>query len=152
MEIFASQQKFLTLRTSFLLKSLYKRKLNCMEIPEFNKEQLFEKLQKYGRELGVRAIYSSLLLYYTYQEKETPGWARNIVLGALAYLINPFDVIPDLSPLVGYTDDLGILGFALVTISGYINMEVKINARKKAKEWFKEIDLELLKSIEDRLS
>lgn len=123
-----------------------------MKVPEINKEQLFEKLQKYSRELGIRAIYSSLLLYYTYQEDETPGWARKIVLGAIAYLINPFDAIPDLSPLVGYTDDLGILGFALVTISGYINMNVKINARKKAKEWFKEIDLNLLKSIEDRMS
>jgi len=123
-----------------------------MKVPEINKEQLFEKLQKYSRELGIRAIYSSLLLYYTYQEDETPGWARKIVLGAIAYLINPFDAIPDLSPLVGYTDDLGILGFALVTISGYINMNVKINARKKAKEWFKEIDLSLLKSIEDRMS
>ena len=123
-----------------------------MEVPKLDKDKLFKKLQKFAREMGVRAVYSSLLLFYTYQQKETPGWARKIVLGAIAYLINPFDVIPDLTPLVGYSDDLGILGFALVTISGYINMEVKINARKKAKEWFKEIDLNLLKKIEDRMS
>jgi len=123
-----------------------------MKVPELNKEELFKKLQQYARKMGVRAVYSALLLYYTYQEKGTPGWARKIVLGAIAYLINPFDTIPDLSPLVGYSDDLGILGFALVTISGYINMNVKINARKKAKQWFKEIDLEMLKSIEDRMS
>ena len=123
-----------------------------MEVPKLDKDKLFKKLQQFAREMGVRAVYSSLLLFYTYQQKETPGWARKIVLGAIAYLINPFDVIPDLTPLVGYSDDLGILGFALVTISGYINMEVKINARKKAKEWFKEIDLVMLKKIEDRMS
>ena len=123
-----------------------------MEVPKLDKDKLFKKLQKFAREMGVRAVYSSLLLFYTYQQKETPGWARKIVLGAIAYLINPFDVIPDLTPLVGYSDDLGILGFALVTIPGYINMEVKINARKKAKEWFKEIDLNLLKKIEDRMN
>ena len=123
-----------------------------MEVPKLGKDKLFKKLQKFAREMGVRAVYSTLLLYYTYQQKETPGWARKIVLGAIAYLINPFDAIPDLTPLVGYSDDLGILGFALVTISGYINMEVKINARKKAKEWFKEIDLVMLKKIEDRMS
>lgn len=123
-----------------------------MEVPKLDKDKLFKKLQKFAREMGVRAVYSTLLLYYTYQQKETPGWARKIVLGAIAYLINPFDAIPDLTPLVGYSDDLGILGFALVTISGYINMEVKINARKKAKEWFKEIDLNLLKKIEDRMN
>ena len=123
-----------------------------MEVPKLDKDKLFKKLQKFAREMGVRAVYSTLLLYYTYQQKETPGWARKIVLGAIAYLINPFDAIPDLTPLVGYSDDLGILGFALVTISGYINMEVKINARKKAKEWFKEIDLVMLKKIEDRMS
>ena len=123
-----------------------------MEVPKLNKDKLFEKLQQFAREMGVRAVYSTLLLFYTYQEDETPGWAKKTVLGAIAYLINPFDVIPDLTPLVGYSDDLGILGFALVTISGYINMNVKINARKKAKEWFKEVDLELLKKIEDRMN
>lgn len=123
-----------------------------MKKPEISIDKLQEKIKASARELGVRSVYTTLLLFYAYKEKDTPTWARGVVLGALAYFINPFDSIPDLTPLVGYSDDIGILGFALVTIAGYINMDVKINARKKIKAWFKEIDLELLKKIEDRIS
>jgi len=123
-----------------------------MKKPEISIDKLQEKIKASARELGVRSIYTILLLFYAYKENDTPSWARGIVIGALAYFVNPFDSIPDLTPLVGYSDDIGILGFALVTISGYINMNVKINARKKVKAWFKEIDLEVLKKIEDRIS
>ena len=123
-----------------------------MKKPEISIDKLQEKIKASARELGVRSIYTILLLFYAYKENDTPSWARGIVIGALAYFVNPFDSIPDLTPLVGYSDDIGILGFALVTISGYINMNVKINARKKVKAWFKEIDLKVLKKIEDRIS
>jgi len=123
-----------------------------MKRPEISIDKFQKKLKASARELGVRSVYTILLLFYAYKEKDTPSWARGIVVAALAYFVNPFDSIPDLTPIVGYSDDIGILSFALVTIAGYINMEVKINARKKIKALFKEIDLDLLKSIEDRIS
>ena len=34
---------------------------------------------------------------------------KAIVVGALIYFINPLDVIPDLTPFIGFGDDLGVV-------------------------------------------
>jgi hypothetical protein len=43
--------------------------------------------------------------------RKRQAWAKNIILGTLGYLLAPFDAIPDLSPIIGYTDDIGVLSF-----------------------------------------
>jgi uncharacterized membrane protein YkvA (DUF1232 family) len=35
-----------------------------------------------------------------------------MLVGALIYLVSPVDVLPDVLPLLGQIDDLGILGMA----------------------------------------
>ena len=41
-------------------------------------------------------------------------WSTVAMLaGALAYVVCPIDVIPDVIPVVGYLDDIGVLGYAL---------------------------------------
>jgi uncharacterized membrane protein YkvA (DUF1232 family) len=37
---------------------------------------------------------------------------KAIVVGALLYFINPLDVIPDLTPFIGFGDDMGIIYLA----------------------------------------
>ncbi|MEM9820441.1 MAG: YkvA family protein [Bacteroidota bacterium] len=117
----------------------------------FSEGRLWKKLNRYGRQAGTNVVYTVLLLYYAYRRKETPHWARNIILGTIGYFLAPIDTIPDLTPLFGYTDDIGVLSFGLVTIASYVNMEVKIQARKTLKNWFGEINLEALKTVDDRL-
>jgi uncharacterized membrane protein YkvA (DUF1232 family) len=34
---------------------------------------------------------------------------KALVIGALLYFINPLDVIPDITPFLGFTDDLGVI-------------------------------------------
>lgn len=123
-----------------------------MENQENLLDKIIEKIQGNFRRLGVKIIYMVLLLFYAYKQKDTPGWAKSVVLSALGYFIMPFDLNPDISPITGFLDDLGMLSFALVNIATYITMEVKISARKKLKQWFDTIDLEELKEIEDRIS
>lgn len=57
-------------------------------------------------------------------------------LCALAYFITPLDAIPDLTPLVGFSDDLGALAAALTMVSLYVNAEVKQEADQTLKRWF----------------
>ena len=46
---------------------------------------------------------------------------------AMVYLINPFDIIPDVIPIVGLTDDASV--FALVLASFKIEIETYRNWR-----------------------
>ncbi len=117
----------------------------------FSEVKLWEKLKSYARQAGVKTVYSALLLFYAYKRKDTPGWAKRIVLGTLGYFIAFVDMIPDLTPIVGYTDDIGILSFGLVTIAAYINDEVKSNAKNKLTDWFGEVPEIQLQEVDDKL-
>ena len=39
----------------------------------------------------------------------TPNHMKALIIGAIGYIIFPLDLIPDITPLVGYTDDLASL-------------------------------------------
>ncbi len=39
-----------------------------------------------------------------------------IIVGAIIYLIDPFDVIPDFIPLIGLTDDAALIGLAITRV------------------------------------
>ena len=117
----------------------------------FSENRFWKTLAKYGRQAGIQTVYAALLLFYAYKRPETPKWAKNIALGALGYLITPLDFLPDLTPIIGYTDDIGVLGFGLVTIAGFINDTVKENARKKLNDWFGEFDAAELAEVDKRL-
>lgn len=100
---------------------------------------------------GVQITYSALLLFLAYKRKETPKWAKRIVLGALAYLLAPVDAIPDLSPFLGFTDDLGVLLFGLVSIAGYVNQDVRERAREILGQWIPDLDQEDLAEVDQKL-
>lgn len=118
---------------------------------QFSETRFVQTIQKYARRLGQGTVYTSLLLFYAYKRKDTPGWAKRIVLGALGYLLLPLDAVPDLSPLIGFTDDIGVLSFGLVTIAGYINTETRQQARRQIEDWFGACDEVALKKVDDRL-
>ena len=118
---------------------------------KFSEQGLWKKLKNYARQAGLKAVYSVLLLFYAYQRKETPPWAKNIIIGRLRYFLSPIDFVPDLSPIIGYTDDVGVLGFGLVTIAAYINKEVRQQARKKLSTWFGEYNEKELAAVDEQL-
>lgn len=117
----------------------------------YSERRLWKKITRFAQRIGVKAVYTALLMFYAFKRKETPTWAKNIVVGALGYLISPIDFLPDLSPIIGYTDDLGVLSFGLVTIAAYINEEVKKNARAQLAKWFPEAREEDLAEVEKRI-
>lgn len=74
---------------------------------EFVEERLWVKLEKIGKKLS---FARDLLALYQYMMDSKVSWHRKaIVVGALVYFIVPVDAIPDLAPLVGYMDDLGVI-------------------------------------------
>jgi len=117
----------------------------------FSELRFWEKLRNFAKAAGVKTVYSALLLYFAYKRSETPGWAKRLVIGVLGYLIMPIDAMPDLGFLIGYTDDLGVLSFALVTIAAYVNDDVRTNAREKLSTWFPEVEEDILLEVDKKL-
>ena len=48
---------------------------------------------------------------------EPPARLKALAVGALLYFINPFDLIPDASPIVGYLDDCAVLALVISVIT-----------------------------------
>lgn len=102
-----------------------------MNQSQFKLDKLVKYIQKLVKNGATQFLYISFLLYYAFRNPNTPSWARNIILGAFAYLLSPLDAVPDLTPFIGMTDDLGVLSFGLTTIACYIDDEVRQKARKQ---------------------
>lgn len=109
-------------------------------IPFFTEGQFWEKIKGQAKKAGIRTIYMALLLFYAYKRKDTPYWAKRIILGVLGYLIAPIDVLPDLSPFIGYTDDIGVLAFGVAALAAYINDEVRQKSKAQLHKWFGDFD------------
>jgi uncharacterized membrane protein YkvA (DUF1232 family) len=118
---------------------------------KFTEKKLWHKITRFAQKIGVKTVYAALLMFYAYKRKDTPSWAKKIVIGVLGYLISPIDFLPDLSPIIGYTDDLGVLGFGLVTIAAFVNEEVRKKARTQLGKWFPSVQEEDLKEVESKL-
>lgn len=103
------------------------------------------------KKMGVRLIYAVLLMYFAFRSEATPAWAKKIILGALAYVLSPIDSIPDLTPVLGFTDDMGVISFGLVSIACYIDQNIRNQSRVKINEWFKVIDESQLTAVDQLL-
>ena len=59
----------------------------------FSENKFFQKMSRHARDIGLKVVYTALLLFYAYRRSETPTWAKSIVIGVLGYLLSPFDAI-----------------------------------------------------------
>jgi uncharacterized membrane protein YkvA (DUF1232 family) len=64
-----------------------------------------------------------LTAYYCAFDRATPDHVRFALIGALAYFISPLDLLPDLLPLLGLTDDAAVLAGVVRVIWGNIKPE-----------------------------
>jgi uncharacterized membrane protein YkvA (DUF1232 family) len=72
-----------------------------------------------------------LAAYYCAFDRETPFQVRAILLGALAYFVMPIDALPDVLPLLGFTDDAAVLATAIKLVTDSIRPEHREAARLK---------------------
>jgi len=70
-----------------------------------------------------------LSAYYCAFDKETPRHVQAALLGAIAYFVLPFDFIPDMLPVLGFTDDAAVLATAIRMVATHIKPEHRDAAR-----------------------
>ena len=90
-----------------------------------NKARILSIAKKAGKII----IQNALTLYYT-MNSDAPKWVKVIIAMALAYLVAPIDSIPDLIPVLGFSDDLGLL----ITVLSKIAIHIKNESRQQARQ------------------
>lgn len=117
----------------------------------FSEESFFKKIAKYSIKAGLNVIYAALLLYYVLVDNDTPIKYKGIIIMALGYFILPTDLIPDLIPALGFTDDLAALAVAFKVVQTAITPEQREKARANIRQWFGNVSDEDLDFVENQL-
>jgi uncharacterized membrane protein YkvA (DUF1232 family) len=84
-----------------------------------------------------------LAAYYCAFDQETPRHVQAALLGAIAYFILPFDVIPDMLPVLGYTDDAAVLATAIRLVASHMTDDHRAAARAALKRGLKRDEIGL---------
>jgi len=79
-----------------------------------------------------------LAAYYCAFDRQTPRHVQVALMGALAYFILPFDLIPDMMPVLGFTDDAAILATAIRLVASNITEDHREAARAALKRGIQE--------------
>ena len=112
--------------------------LNTQDLPKYagnySGADLWTKLASVAKHLGT--VWYVLLLYYTLQSGDVSVGNKAIIMGALGYLILPVDLIPDVVPLLGLTDDAAAIKLAYDTVKASIAPEIERQASNKFSQWF----------------
>jgi uncharacterized membrane protein YkvA (DUF1232 family) len=68
--------------------------------------------------------------YFCAFDRDTPRHVQAALIGALAYFVLPFDFVPDIMPLIGFTDDAAILATAIRLVATHITADHREAARR----------------------
>ena len=71
-----------------------------------------------------------LTAYYCAFDRNTPTHVRVALIGALLYFISPFDLVPDMLPIIGFTDDAAVVAGAIKLVWNQIKPEHRDAARE----------------------
>ncbi len=85
----------------------YDNESKVEEDAKFIEENLWEKVERVGKKISFAKDIMALYKYMV--DASVPWYRKSIVVAALIYFISPVDAIPDLAPLFGYMDDLGVI-------------------------------------------
>jgi uncharacterized membrane protein YkvA (DUF1232 family) len=85
-------------------------------------------IRRVGRNLPFAE--DAMAIFYCALDPATSPRAKAIVLGAVAYFVMPFDIIPDFIPILGFTDDAAVIAAAVAAVRAELTEDHKDRARK----------------------
>ena len=103
---------------------------------EYSESGLWSKVKSVAKKAGIKTIYMVLLLHYVLKSPNVSIEDKAKIYGALGYFILPIDLIPDFIPIVGYSDDVAALAYALHAAWKNVTPEIKQQAQQKLRSWF----------------
>ena len=96
-------------------------------------QSVFRELSKRaGRSIARPALEALEMML----DPATPPQARFTLLAGLTYLFVPTDLIPDLLPVAGFSDDLVAITAVLGLCRNHITPEIRQRAQRRLDQWF----------------
>ena len=71
-----------------------------------------------------------LAAYFCAFDRTTPRRVQAALIGALAYFVLPFDFVPDMLPIIGFTDDAAVLATAIRMVAAHIRPQHREAAQR----------------------
>ena len=93
---------------------------------------LFALLRRIGRR--VPFAEDALAAWFCATDPATERRVKLVLIGALAYFVMPADLMPDILPLVGFTDDAAVVAAALAAVTRAMRPEHRDRARQALEE------------------
>ena len=141
-------KKFRSIQLGANLYSLFADEIKSAKYRKHYSDGSFRsKLKRYAKTAGMKVVYPAMLLQYMMKSDEVSLKTKLIISAALGYFILPVDFIPDFAPIIGFTDDLGVLLLIVRQMAVHITPEIKKNAREHLQKWLgetHEMELDLL--------
>ena len=106
----------------------------------FTPAAMWEKISAVAKKAGIELVYAVLLLYYVAIDPATPKTDKVRIFGVIGYFILPVDIVPDALPLIGCTDDMAAVLWALKAVCDNITPAVRAKARMRLTRWFGKVD------------
>lgn len=102
----------------------------------YSPQLILPLLNRVFSKAGVNVVASVLQLFFLVRSPDVPLWAKTAICGALGYFIMTPDAIPDVAPILGFTDDLAVLTSALAGLGGYVTPELRARVKARLQGWF----------------
>ena len=69
----------------------------------------------------LNAMIRLIRAYYSGEYRQVSTETLLLIIGAVIYFVNPFDMIPDFIPFIGYIDDAFVVGLTLKSVKGELD-------------------------------
>ena len=114
MDSLDSNNKFTSKISDYIFKA--RQIIGDKDIIALKANQALEKVKSLDPQL--KDLIEKVILFTEIVQNYVNGSYRNVetktlifIIAAILYFLNPFDIIPDVLPLIGFTDDAAVLLF-----------------------------------------
>ena len=115
-----------------------------------------EDLKKAGKlknNLGAVATKFGLLVRMLQADKrgefKIPTMDKVKIIGAITYVISTIDAVPDILPIIGFGDDIGVVAYVISKLGSLISEYEKFELQKKREEKDRNVDWDNLQVVNE---
>lgn len=112
-----------------------------------------KKASKLKNNLGAVAAKFGLLVRMLQAdmrgEFKIPVMDKVKIIGAVIYVVSTIDAVPDILPIIGFGDDIGVVAYVISKLGNLISEYEKFEIQKRWEEKDKNVDWDNLKVVNE---